>query len=74
MKYPFEVEPLPYSHSALEPYLCEEILHFHHDKHYVTYVNKLNEILKNYPNLQNMSLDELLINLSLIHISEPTRP
>lgn len=61
MRYPFEVEPLPYEYNALEPYLSAEILHFHHDKHYVTYVNKLNEILKNYPNLQNMSLDDLLV-------------
>lgn len=62
MKYPFEIEPLPYEYNALEPYLNEEILHFHHDKHYATYVNKLNELLKNYPNLQNMTLDELLIH------------
>lgn len=61
MQYPFEVQPLPYDYNALEPYLCEEILHFHHDKHYANYVVKLNEILKNYPNLQNMELDELLI-------------
>ncbi len=61
MNYPFEVKPLPYSYDALEPYLCREILEFHHDKHYATYVNKLNEIVKNYPNLQNMTLEELLI-------------
>lgn len=60
MHYPFEIKELPYSYNALEPYLCGEILKFHHDKHYVTYVNKLNEIIKNYPNLQNMSLDQLL--------------
>ena len=61
MTYPFEAKELPYSYDALEPYLCKEILDFHHDKHYVTYVNKLNEIIKNYPNLQNMTLDALLI-------------
>jgi len=60
MKYPFEVEPLPYPYNALEPYLNEEILHFHHDKHYANYVVQLNAILKNYPNLQNMTLRELL--------------
>lgn len=61
MNYPFEVEPLPYAYNALEPYLNEEILHFHHDKHYTAYVVKLNELVGNYPNLQNMSLEELLI-------------
>lgn len=62
MNYPFPAEALPYDYNALEPYLSEEILHYHHDKHYVTYVNKLNELLKNYPNLQNMTLEELLIH------------
>jgi len=61
MKYPFEIKELAYPYDALEPYLSRETLEFHHDKHYVTYVNKLNEIIKNYPNLQNMTLDELLI-------------
>lgn len=60
MKYPFQIKELPYNYDALEPYLCNDILHFHHDKHYVTYVNKLNDIIKNYPNLQNMTLEELL--------------
>ena len=61
MKYPFEVESLPYSYDALEPYLNEETLYFHHDKHYANYVMQLNSIIKNYPNLQNMTLSELLI-------------
>ncbi len=62
MHYPFKAEPLSYEYNALEPCLSEEILHYHHDKHYVAYVNKLNELLKNYPNLQNMTLEELLIH------------
>ena len=61
MKYPFEVKELPYSYDALEPYLCKEIIELHHDKHYATYVNKLNDIIKNYPSLQNMTLEQLLI-------------
>lgn len=60
MKYPFEAKELPYDYDALEPYLSKEILELHHNKHYVTYVNKLNEIIKNYPNLQNMTLEQLL--------------
>lgn len=61
MTYPFETEILPYDYAALSPYLDADILHYHHDKHYAAYVEKLNEILKNYPNLQNMTLDDLLI-------------
>lgn len=40
---PFELPPLPYEYNALEPYLNEETLRFHHDKHHAAYVNALNE-------------------------------
>ncbi len=61
--YPFVVRPLPYEYDALTPVLDEETLHFHHDKHYKTYVDNLNNALSDYPELQKMSLKELLINL-----------
>ncbi|PPQ99300.1 hypothetical protein CVT24_009168 [Panaeolus cyanescens] len=34
--------PLPYAYNALEPYISEEIMKLHHDKHHATYVNGLN--------------------------------
>ena len=37
--YPFVAQPLPYEYDALLPVLDEETLHFHHDKHYQTYVD-----------------------------------
>lgn len=40
---PFELPELPYAYNALEPYLNEETLHLHHDKHHAGYVNGLNE-------------------------------
>ncbi len=58
--YPFVVRPLPYEYDALTPVLDEETLHFHHDKHYKTYVDNLNKTLADYPELQKMSLKELL--------------
>lgn len=61
--YPFVVRPLPYEYDALMPVLDEEILTFHHDRHYKTYVDNLNGILADYPELQRLSLKELLINL-----------
>ena len=59
--YPFVAQPLPYEYDALLPVLDEETLHFHHDKHYQTYVDKLNAILADYPQLQQMTLTELLL-------------
>jgi len=61
--YPFVVQPLPYEYDALLPVIDEETMHFHHDKHYKTYVDNLNNTLADYPELQQMSLKELLINL-----------
>ncbi len=61
--YPFVVRPLPYEYDALMPVLDEETLHFHHDKHYKTYVDNLNSVLSDYPELQKMSLVQLLTKL-----------
>ena len=58
--YPFVVKPLPYEYDALTPVLDANTMHFHHDKHYQTYVDNLNSVLADYPQLQKMSLRELL--------------
>ena len=61
--YPFTVMPLPYDYDALEPYMDAETLHYHHDKHLKAYVDNLNNILKDYPQYQNQTLEDLLTNL-----------
>lgn len=62
--YPFKPSPLPYDYDALEPYIDTETMHYHHDKHYVTYVNNLNETLKNNDILKRYTLKQLLLNLN----------
>lgn len=57
--YPFETAPLPYSIDALNPYISEYTLYFHHDKHYKGYVDKLNALLKKSPTMQNVPLEAL---------------
>lgn len=64
--YPFVVRPLPYEYDALLPALDAETLTFHHDKHYKTYVDNLNSVLADYPELQKMSLVELLSDLEAL--------
>ena len=34
----YTLPDLPYSYAALEPYIDEETMHYHHDKHHQTYV------------------------------------
>lgn len=62
----FEVPPLPYDYNALEPYIDEATMHYHHDNHHQTYVTNLNNALTNYPDLQSKSIEELLSNLEAI--------
>lgn len=45
----FTAKELPYAYDALAPQVSEETLHYHHDKHYVGYVNKLNELILDTP-------------------------
>ncbi len=37
---------LPYAYNALEPYISEQTLRLHHDKHHAAYVNNANNGLK----------------------------
>jgi len=37
--------PLPYDYNALAPYMSENTLHFHHDKHLAAYINNLNDLI-----------------------------
>ncbi len=62
--YPFTLLPLPYAYNALEPYIDEETMRVHHDKHVGTYVENLNKALENYPEFHSWSLDKLLYNIA----------
>ena len=57
---PFTLPPLPYAYDALEPFISARTLHFHHDKHFAAYVEKLNALLKPYPPYQTWSLERLV--------------
>jgi Fe-Mn family superoxide dismutase len=63
---PFEVPPLPYDYSALEPYIDTQTMQLHHDKHHAAYVNNLNAALEQYPDLQRKSAEDLIRDLNSI--------
>ncbi len=42
---PYEVPPLPYDYTALEPHIDEQTMHLHHDKHHQAYVDNANKAL-----------------------------
>ncbi|MEA2198979.1 MAG: superoxide dismutase, Fe-Mn family [Solirubrobacteraceae bacterium] len=42
----YEVPPLPYDYTALEPHIDEATMHLHHDKHHQAYVTNANKALE----------------------------
>jgi superoxide dismutase, Fe-Mn family len=60
---PAQLPPLPYAYNALEPYIDAQTMQLHHDKHHATYVNNVNDALKDYPDLRTQSMESLLQNL-----------
>ena len=62
--YPFRLPELPYAYHALEPFIDQRTMYFHHDKHLKTYIDNLNKALEAYPEYQTWTLEELLTRLS----------
>lgn len=56
---------LPYAYNALEPYIDEETMHLHHDKHHQTYVNNVNAALEKHPEIGE-DLEKLLADVESI--------
>lgn len=56
---------LPYAYDALEPYIDEETMHLHHDKHHNTYVNNVNAALAKHPEIGE-DLEQLLSDVATI--------
>lgn len=64
--YPFTVKPLPYPANALCPWIGTSTVKIHHDSHYAGYIKKLNDSLKNYPQLHHLPLEALLIKQAFL--------
>lgn len=58
--YKYQLPPLPYAYDANEPYIDEQTMRIHHDKHFQTYVDNLNKAIEPYPELHRIPLDILL--------------
>ncbi|SRR5579883_1079559 len=55
----FELPPLPYGYDALEPYIDEQTMHLHHDKHHQAYVTNLNNAVQGTA-FENLSVEEIM--------------
>ena len=68
---PYEVPPLPYDYSALEPHIDEQTMHLHHDKHHQAYVDNANKALAG-TEWEDRPVEAVLANLELL--PEEIRP
>jgi superoxide dismutase len=55
--------PLRFGYDALEPYIDAETMELHHDKHHGAYVDNLNKALEPYPQLAELTIEDLLRHL-----------
>jgi Fe-Mn family superoxide dismutase len=62
----FELPPLPYDFSALEPHIDARTMQIHHDAHHGTYVKNLNAAIEKHPELGDKSIEELLGDLASV--------
>jgi Fe-Mn family superoxide dismutase len=63
---PFTLPPLGYAYDALEPYIDAQTMQLHHDKHHKAYVDNLNKAVAAYPDLQNLSVEDLVTKLDSV--------
>ena len=62
----FELPPLPYDYNALEPYIDEQTMHLHHDKHHQAYVTNLNAALQSNADFASLSVEDLVRRINEI--------
>ncbi len=62
----YELPPLPYDYSALEPHIDEATMRLHHDKHHQAYVTNLNGAVDKHPDLARHAPEDLLRNLDTV--------
>lgn len=62
----FTLPDLPYDYNALEPYIDEETMRIHHDKHHAAYVKNLNDAIAGKSDLENLDIETLLSDLTKV--------
>ncbi len=60
----YTLPELPYAYDSLEPFIDEETMHIHHDKHHAGYVKNLNDAIEKHEELFSKSAEELITNLN----------
>jgi Fe-Mn family superoxide dismutase len=62
----YELPPLTYPNSALEPHIDARTMEIHHDKHHQAYITNANNALKDHPDLLAKPVNELIADLTVV--------
>jgi Fe-Mn family superoxide dismutase len=62
----YTLPPLPYDYGALEPHIDARTMEIHHTKHHQTYITNLNNALKDHPQQQNKTIEDLIGHLDAV--------
>lgn len=60
----FKLPTLPYAKNGLSPFLNEEQMTFHYDKHHKAYIDNLNKFIETDSSLKGKSLEEIVVSSS----------
>lgn len=58
----FKLPVLPYNKTSLSPFLNEEQMTFHYDKHHKAYIDNLNKFIETDSSLKGKSLEEIILS------------
>jgi Fe-Mn family superoxide dismutase len=61
-----ELPKLPYALDALEPHIDARTMEIHHTKHHQAYITNLNKALEAHPELQGLSIEDLLRRIDTV--------
>ena len=62
----YTLPPLPYDYAALEPHIDAKTMEIHYTKHHQTYITNLNNALKDHPQLQGKTIEDLISHLDAV--------
>lgn len=66
---PFPLTELPYGYADLEPYIDQLTMEIHHKRHHGGQVTNLNNAVADFPELANMTIEEVMKNVSRFNTS-----
>jgi Fe-Mn family superoxide dismutase len=62
----YELPPLPYDKTALEPHIDAATMEIHHDRHHKAYVDNVNKAIAGNAALENKSVESLISDLAAV--------